>query len=462
MTSVTDMKQSARDTTKLQEIASRFASKAKPGEEIEIYVSQGSDVEIAIYKGEVENMTTANSTAVGIRIINDHREGSAWAESVDEDILEETLANARENASIAEPDEFAAMVKPSDIDDVVPMTRNGWDDSIFDLSLEEKIDLAIELEKKARSFDNRIVDVPSADYEDGWGHSVVANSHGITVTNSSTSASLSASLMLGDVDPLESNGFSFGRGIKTLSSDEVIDMAFSRGVRLLGGTQPISESIPVILDPLVATQFFGIISGMLSGGAVAKGRALLSDRLGDTIGNSKLTLIDDPTNENAFTSASYDAEGMPTRRNVFLENGTLNQFAHTMYSSRRLKMKPNGCAKRGGVASRPGAGMRAMYAVPTGESVEEIFQRVGEAIYVQHFLGVHSGVNALSGDFSVGVQGVWIRDGQWSESFKEATIASDLLTMLSRTSAIANDTWWLPGSIVGNTVLIDEMVMTGK
>ena len=106
--------------------------------------------------------------------------------------------------------------------------------------------------------------------------------------------------------------------------------------------------------------------------------------------------------------------------------------------------------------------MRALYAVPTRESVEEIFSRVGEAIYVQHFLGVHSGVNSLSGDFSVGAQGVWIRNGQWAESFKEATIASDLLTMLSRTSAVANDTWWLPGSIVGNTVLIDEMVMTGK
>lgn len=451
-----------RDTSMLEEVAKRFASKAKGNEQIEVYVSQGSDVEVTVYKQEVENMTTANSTAVGIRVINDHREGSAWAESLDEEILEQTLANARENASIAEPDEFAALVKPSDIDDVVPVERNGWDDSIIETSLEEKVALTMELDKMARSYDERIHDIPSADYEDGWGHSVVANSHGITVTNSSTSASLSTSMMLGEDESLESHGFSFGRGNATLNPQEAIEMAFSRGVRLLGGTQPISETIPVILDPLVATQFFGIISGMMSGGAVAKGRALLADRLGDVIGNPNLTLIDDPTHENAFTSATYDAEGMPTRRNIFLENGKLVQFAHTMYSSRRLKMKANACARRGGVASRPGAGMRALYAQPTGETVEEIFARVGEAIYVQHFLGVHSGVNSLSGDFSVGAQGVWIRNGHMAEAFKEATIASDLLTMLARTSAVANDTWWLPGSVVGNTVLIDEMVMTGK
>ncbi len=83
-------------------------------------------------------------------------------------------------------------------------------------------------------------------------------------------------------------------------------------------------------------------------------------------------------------------------------------------------------------------------------------------MYVQHIWGGHSGVNELSGDFSVGAQGVWIRQGRMAEAFKEATIASDLLTILSRISAVANDTWRLPGSTVGNTVLIDEMVLTGK
>ncbi len=459
---MTSVNEKINGTKQLEELAKKFADKAQGSEEIEVYVSNGSDTEISVYKGEVENMTTATTAAVGIRVINDHRQGSAWAESFDEEILEMTLENARENASISEPDEYSALVKPSDIDDVDAVEKNGWNESIFELSIQDKIDIAIELEKRTISYDKRIQDVPSADYEDGWGHSVVANSHGIVVTNSNTSSSLSTTMMLGQEEQLESHGFSFSRDVKTLDIDEAINMAFTRGYRLLGGTQPISAEIPVILDPLVATQFFGIISSMLSGGAVAKGRALLAERLGDVIGHSNLTLIDDPTNENAFTAATHDAEGMPVRQNIFIENGKLEQFAHTMYSARRLSMKPNACAKRSGVASRPGAGMRAFRAMPTGESVEDIFEKVGEALYIQHFLGVHSGVNALSGDFSVGAQGVWIRNGKMSESFKEATIASDLLTMLANTSAVADDTWWLPGSGVGNTVLIDHMVMTGK
>lgn len=450
------------DITPLTELARSLAAQAKQNEEIEVCISQGSDTEITVYKQEIENMTTANSTAVGIRIISGHREGSAWAESLDDAVLKETLANARENASIAEPDEFAAMVKPEDIDGVAGEGKNGWDQSVLEKSLQSKIDLALELDKRATSFDERIKDVPSADYEDGWSHSVMANSHGIEVTHSSTSASASCSLMLGDEESQESHGFTFGRGFDDLDINESVEMAFTRGIRLLRGTQPISGKVPVIFDPMVTTQFFGIISGMLSGGAVAKGRALLADRLGDTIGHSNLTLIDDPLNENSFTSSVYDAEGLPLRQNVFLENGVLKQFTHNLYSSRRLKMSPNACAKRGGVSSRPGSGVRSLYAETTGESVEEIFQRVGEAIYVQHLLGVHSGVNALSGDFSVGTQGVWIRNGHMAEAFKEATIASDLLTMLSNVSTVANDAWWLPGSVVANTILIDEMVMTGK
>jgi PmbA protein len=451
-----------RDTSLLTEIAQRFASGAQPGEEIEVYISQGSDVDINVYNQEIENMTTSSSTAVGIRVINNHREGSAWAESLDEDILIETLNNARENASISEPDEFSAMVKPDDIDDVIPVERDGWDDSIITMSIDDKIALAMEVDKKARAFDSRIKDVPQSNYEDGWGISVVANSHGIVVTNAATSASLSTEMMLGEDETQESSGFDFGRGCDHLNIERVVDMAFTRGARLLRGTQPISATVPIIFDPMVTAQFLGIISGMLSGTAVAKGRALLADRLGDVIGHSNLTLIDDPTHENAFSAATYDAEGMPTRRNVFLDKGKLEQFAHCMYSARRLKTKPNACARRGGVSSRPGAGMRAFYAEPTGESIDDIFERVGEALYVQEIMGVHSGVNPLSGDFSVGSQGVWIRNGHMDDAFKEATIASDLLTMLSKASAVANDTWWLPGSTVGNTILIDEMIMTGK
>ena len=239
-------------------------------------------------------------------------------------------------------------------------------------------------------------------------------------------------------------------------------MALRDGLPMIGATQPISAKLPVIFDPMVGAQFLGLIGSMLSGTAVSKGRALLADRLGTQIANSNLTLIDDPTNINSFNSSSYDSEGMPVRKNIFVENGILKQFAHSMYSSRRLKMSANACAKRGGVASRPGAGMRTFLAVPTGESLEELFEKVGEAILVKHILGVHSGVNTLSGDFSVGAQGVWIRDGRIAEGFKEATIASNLLTMLSNISAVANDTWWLPGSSVGNSLLLDEMVMTGK
>jgi PmbA protein len=454
---------SFKDTSMIGKIAKEYASKAKPGEEIEVYVSSGCDVEISIYNGEVENMSTANSTALGIRVIVDHREGSAWTESLAAEHIEDALAAARENATIAEPDEYACLVTPGMIDDVEVTLKNGWEDSILTTSLEDKLNLALKLDKYSRSLSNQIKDVEASSYDDGWGHSVVANSHGIFVSNSNTSASCSTEMVFGDgKDAVSSNGFSYARGFNEIDFEEAAQMCLRDGLPMIGATQPISAKLPVIFDPRVSAQFLGIISSMLSGTAVAKGRALLGDRLGDKIANSKLTLIDDPTNELSFNSASYDGEGMPIRQNVFVENGVLKQFAHSMYSSRRLKMKANACAKRGGVASRPGAGMRSFLAVPTGESLEDIFEKVGEAIYVKHLLGVHSGVNALSGDFSVGVQGMWIREGHIAEAFKEATIASDLITMMSNVSAVANDTWWLPGSIVGNSILIDEMVMTGK
>ena len=452
-----------KDTSSLEKIAKQYSSKARAGEEIEVYVSSGCDVEISIYDGEVENMSTASTTALGIRVIVDHREGSAWTESLDPEQIDKALFAARENATIAEADEFASLVTPEMIDDEEVTIQNGWSDSILTTTLDDKLKLAIELDNYARSLSNQIKDVEASSYDDGWGHSVVANSHGILVSNSNTSSSCSTEMVFGEgKDAVSSSGFSYARGFENIIFQEAGDMALRDGLPMIGATQPISAKLPVIFDPMVGAQFLGLIGSMLSGTAVSKGRALLADRLGTQIANSNLTLIDDPTNINSFNSSSYDSEGMPVRKNIFVENGILKQFAHSMYSSRRLKMSANACAKRGGVASRPGAGMRTFLAVPTGESLEEMFEKVGEAILVKHILGVHSGVNTLSGDFSVGAQGVWIRDGRIAEGFKEATIASNLLTMLSNISAVANDTWWLPGSSVGNSLLLDEMVMTGK
>ena len=92
---------------------------------------------------------------------------------------------------------------------------------------------------------------------------------------------------------------------------------------------------------------------------------------------------------------------------------------------------------------------------------DEILSEVGEALFVQSITGVHSGVNPVSGDFSVGAEGLMVRGGVLAEPVREVTIASTLQRMLQEVLHIGSDVEWLPGSAAGQTVAIDNIAVSG-
>jgi PmbA protein len=91
----------------------------------------------------------------------------------------------------------------------------------------------------------------------------------------------------------------------------------------------------------------------------------------------------------------------------------------------------------------------------------EILRRVGNGVFVESLIGVHSGVNPVSGDFSVGVTGLMIRDGQLAEPVREITVASTLQRMLLDVVHVGNDLEWLPGAAAGQSVAIGNIAVSG-
>ena len=101
--------------------------------------------------------------------------------------------------------------------------------------------------------------------------------------------------------------------------------------------------------------------------------------------------------------------------------------------------------------------MRALRLEPGDHSPEEIMASVPEALYVQSVSGLHSGTNPISGDFSVGAEGLMVRGGEFAEPVREVTIASTLQRMLLDIADIGSDLTFLPGAVAGMTVLLSDM-----
>jgi PmbA protein len=442
----------------LQELADRVIAEARPGEQVEAYVSRGSETDVRVYEGEIEHFVSAQSEGIGIRVIRDGRTGFAYAGTLDDAAILEVLGEARDNAEFGTEDEWAGLAHPDDVD-VVP--QELWNEALAGFPTERKIELTKELERLTLGTDSRIR-VDDANYADAFVETAVATTTGIRRSGRENGCYVSVSTLADDGDETQTGfGFSVGRSPDEFDLEKAAREAAERATRLLGAVKPPSRRTTVVLDPYVTAMFLGVISSTLNGEAVAKGRSLFKDRLGETVASAAFTLVDDPTDPRAYTATDIDGEGLAARRNALIDGGVLQQFVHSSYSARRVGAVSTGNAVRGGFKGTPGVGCLALQLRPGTRSQADLIADVDDGVLVQMVSGLHSGVNSISGDFSCGASGLLISNGQLGGPVREFTIASTLQRMLLDAVEVGNDVDWLPMRAAGVTLVIRDMTMSG-
>ena len=450
--------------SELIEQAERILDSLKGSDEIELYLSRGVDTEVQAYQGEIEQLATATSAGIGIRVLR-HGEsgaqvGTAWAGSLDPSAIEDALREARDNVRFATEDEFVAFAQP---DGVAPATLTLTDPTVTSTPLDEKIAMALELERIVRAGDPRIRQVESANYSDYVAEAAIVSTSGVRATYARSGAYVSVEAIASDGTSDQTGwGLSAGRAPGELDIHKAANDALARATRMLGAVKPSSMKCTAVFDPRSAATLLAIIGGSLSGEAVVRGRSFFANRIGEVVAAPFFTLVDDPTDPRHFSASVFDGEGLACRRNVMIESGQLKAFVYDTVSARRAGTHSTGSAVRGGIAGSPSAGCRALQLLPGDLDQAEIFRRVGNGIFVESLTGVHSGVNPVSGDFSVGITGLMIRDGELCEPVREITVASTLQRMLLDIAYVGNDVEWLPGSAAGQSLAIEGISLSGS
>ena len=442
----------------LLDLARRVAGQALPGEQVEAFVARGVSTQVKAYGGEVESLTSAESFGVGIRVVRDHRQGFAHAGTFDEAVVLETLAEARDNASFGEQDEWFGLAEP---DGVEPVDQDLWREGLATFAPEGKVDLAIALERAVLGRDPRVTGVRSAVYADSAGEGAVASSTGVAVHGRATSCWLSVSALADDgTETKIGGGIDVGREPGELDIEVAAEDAVTKAVRLFGAKAVPSQHLAIVLEPRVAAAIIGLAGGTLSGDRVLKGRSPFGGRLGEVIASPLLSLVDDPTNADSLAADSHDGEGLACRPNELIVDGELRQFLHNAYTARRAGVSSTGSAVRS-YRSTPGVGCQALSVRPGTGTHDEIVAGVELGLLVDSMSGFHSGVNPVSGDFSVGAEGIMIRDGQLAEPVREVTIASTLQRLLLGIEAVGADLEWLPSGTGSVTLVIGDVALSG-
>jgi PmbA protein len=445
-------------TAELLDIADRLIASAKGGEEVEAYVMRSRTTTARARKGEVESLEQATAGGVGVRVISDGRQGFAYAGTLDESELRGLLDEARDNATYSTPDDGNALATP---DGVASPGLDRWDDAIASFEPSRAVDLALLLEQAALTSDPRIAGVSTAEMDASVGERAMATTTGIRVTDRGASCSVMAEALAVEGDErYEAYAWQRARRLDDLDVERIGREAAEQATGRLGATQPASRRTTVVLDPRVAASLVSLIGSTLIGEAVLKGRSLFADRIGEQVAAPSFTLVDDATDPRSIAASNFDGEGLASRRNVLIEDGVLRMFLHHTWSARKTGEASTASASRG-YSSTPHASARALQVAPGTSTRDELLASVGDGIYVQSVSGLHSGVNPISGDFSVGMTGRAIRGGQLAESLREATIASTLQRLLLDIVAVGAEIDWSNGGTVAPLLAIEGVSLSG-
>ncbi len=446
------------DEERLAALAAGVAAQARGDEQVEAFVGSSTSTSVRVHGGEVESLTQATTAGIGVRVVRGGRQGFAYAGSLDEAVVADVLAEARDNAAYAEPEDWVGLAEP---DGVVAPEVELWRDDLGALPTERKVALALDLERAVRARDPRIVGVRVSQWGDGSGAAAVATSTGIAVTGRSTFCHLSVQALAEDGGETTTGyGVSVGRGPSDVTIDEAAGDAAERATRMLGATQPASAVVTLVLEPRMAATLLGVVAGTLNGESVLKGRSPFADRVGEQIASPLLTLVDDPTDPRSLGADSHDGEGLATRRVPLVGGGVLQGFLHNTMTGRRAGVPSTASAVRS-FRSTPGVGAQALQVVPGSGTLDDLVGGVDRGVLVQSMTGLHSGVNPVSGDFSVGVEGLMIRDGARAEPVREATVASTLQRLLLDVSAVGGELEWTPGGTGAAALVIPNVTLSG-
>jgi PmbA protein len=407
----------------LEALAAAIVERARPGEDVEAFVTHEREFSVKAFNGEVESVSSAEPRGAGVRVVKSHRAGFAYTTELSEAGLDEVVERARDNSLHATADDAVGLAEapsskpPEEALDLV-------DESQDRVSPEQKVEFALQLERATRGFDSRVRVVEEAVYADSDTSVALATTTGIAGSYRRTDAWCYA-VAIAEADGDTEVGFEFdlGRGLAALDAGEVAARSARRALGLLGAGKLPSARMPVLLDPYTAGQFLGTLGGVLTAEAVQKGRSLFAGKLGEKVASGVVTLVDDGRVPGAPGSAPWDAEGVSTSRTEVISGGTLTSYLYDTISARREGRTSSGNAARAGFKSPPRPSPTNLALEPT-ESRDRLLAQAGRALFVHDFHGVHSGVNPISGDFSVGATGYLLEDGARSRPVKEVTIAA--------------------------------------
>ena len=421
----------------------------KAGATAEVGVTKVSGLSVSTRLQEIENVEFTNDGALGISVYLGQQKGNASTSDLSEEAIKNTVEAALAIAKYTSPDDCTGLA------DKELMAFEAPDLALYhsaNVDVEQATKLALEAEKAALEYDEKIVNSNGASFNSHTGVRVYGNTHGMLQSYLSSRYSLSCSVIGGELDQLENDyEYTVSREFDALSSaDWVGQNCAKKVIARLNPQKLTTREVPVIFLNDVATGLISHLTGAISGGSLYRKSSFLLDHLGKQVLPDWFQISERPHLLRRLASTPFDSEGVRTQNLEIIQDGVLQTYLLTSYSGRKMGMQSTGHA--GGIHNwlvKPNL---------TG-GLTALLRQMGTGLLVTDVMG--QGVNIVTGDYSRGAAGFWVENGEIQYPVAEITIAGQLQDMLKNIVAVADDVEHR-SNIQTGSILLDKMKISGN
>lgn len=442
----------------------------------EAVVYEGEEFSALVRLGQVETLKESGSRAVGLRVFLGQRVANTSSSDFSPASLDRLVRGAVELAHITSEDPHAGLPETAAFGEAEggAAAQHLFFDDVNQMPPAERIEIARRVEAAALAADPRLTNSKGGDFDTATSHRVMVNSRGFAGEYRRSYCGFSAAPIATDERGAMQGSYwySSGRTTRVLEDPEAIGRkAAERTLRRLGARRVKTQQAPVVFSPEIARGIIGNIFSAAEGDAIYRNASMFNGMLGERVAGENITVVDDGTMVHepmladgerlrigGFGTAPFDGEGLPTRRTVIVERGILKSYVLNTYTARRLGLASTGNASRG-LAGNPGVGAGNFFLEPGEQTPEQILAGVPDGLYVTEVMGF--GVNLVTGDYSQGASGMWIRNGELAFPVEEITIAGNLKEMYRNISAVGNDLIFRGASAVP-TIRVEGMMIAGE
>ena len=429
------------------EFALQIAKKA--GAEAEVGVTKVSGLSVSTRLMNTENIEFNNDGSLGISVYLGQRKGNASTSDLQPKSIQQAVESAVGIAKYTSEDECAGLA------DKNLMAFDAPDLDLYheaDISVDEAVEMAKMAEESALNVSERIVNSEGATFNSHSGVRVYGNTHGMLQSYLSSRYSLSCSVIAAYEEQLERDyEYTVSRELDALSSPIWVgQQAAIKAEDRLNPQKIATCEVPVIFYNEVATGLIGHLAGAISGGALYRKSSFLLDKLGTQVLPSWFEISERPHLRKQLASSAFDSEGVRTQDREIITDGILQTYLMTSYSGRKMGLPSTGHA--GGIHN---------WLVKPNRSggLNTLLAEMGTGLLVTEFLG--SAINPVTGEYSRGAAGFWVKNGEVQYPVAEITIAGQLQEMYQQIIAVGDDIEHR-SNIQTGSILLEKMKVSGQ